>query len=140
MSKTDPIADFLTMIRNATRAKMDSVDVEQSKMNREILEIMKKEGYISDFKPLEASRKIKVYLKYVSGRNKEPQEGLAPGFKGLYEAKQDAERIKRFGRRGHNDPQGRADEQGSARAQGRRGSALLYLVINIIKVKNVKSR
>ncbi len=63
MSKTDPIADFLTMIRNATRAKMDSVDVEQSKMNREILEIMKKEGYISDFKPLEASRKIKVYLK-----------------------------------------------------------------------------
>ncbi|HRZ66625.1 MAG TPA: 30S ribosomal protein S8, partial [Candidatus Omnitrophota bacterium] len=37
MSKTDPIADFLTMIRNATRAKMDSVDVEQSKMNREIL-------------------------------------------------------------------------------------------------------
>ncbi|HRZ66626.1 MAG TPA: 30S ribosomal protein S8, partial [Candidatus Omnitrophota bacterium] len=50
-------------------AKMDSVDVEQSKMNREILEIMKKEGYISDFKPLEASRKIKVYLKYVSGRS-----------------------------------------------------------------------
>ncbi len=69
MSKTDPIADFLTLIRNATRAKMDSVDVEQSKMNREILEIMKKEGYISDFKPLEASRKIKVYLKYVSGRS-----------------------------------------------------------------------
>lgn len=69
MSKTDPIADFLTKIRNATRAKMESVDVDQSKMNRDILEIMKKEGYINDFKPLEASRMIKVYLKYVSGRS-----------------------------------------------------------------------
>lgn len=69
MSKTDPIADFLTLIRNATRAKKENVDVEQSKMNREILEILKREGYITDFKPLEASRKIKVYLKYVSNRS-----------------------------------------------------------------------
>jgi small subunit ribosomal protein S8 len=69
MSKTDPIADFLTLIRNASRAKKESVDVVQAKMNKEILEILKKEGYISDFKPLEGSRKIKVYLKYVSNRS-----------------------------------------------------------------------
>jgi small subunit ribosomal protein S8 len=69
MSKTDPIADFLTLIRNASRAKKESVDVVQSRMNKEILEILKKEGYIADFKPLEGSRKIKVYLKYVSNRS-----------------------------------------------------------------------
>src|SRR3989338_7892667 len=69
MSITDPIADFLTLIRNATRAKKETVDVVQSKINKEILEIIKREGYISDFKPLEASRKIRVYLKYASNRS-----------------------------------------------------------------------
>jgi len=69
MSKTDPIADFLTLIRNATRAKKETVDVLQSKINKEMLEIMKTEGYITDFKPLEASRKVRVYLKYVSNRS-----------------------------------------------------------------------
>ena len=69
MSITDPIADFLTLIRNATRAKKESVDVPQSKMNKGLLEIIKREGYISDFKPLEASRKVRVYLKYSSSRS-----------------------------------------------------------------------
>ena len=66
MSKPDPIADFLTLIRNATRAKKENVDVPNSKMNKEILSILKKEGYISDFKPLDASKQARVYLKYVS--------------------------------------------------------------------------
>ncbi len=69
MSKTDPIADFLTVIRNACRSKKESADVPNSKMNREILIILKKEGYISDFKPLEASRQVRAYLKYVSNRS-----------------------------------------------------------------------
>ena len=69
MSITDPIADFLTLIRNATRAKKENVDVVRSKMNNEILDIMKREGYISDFKPLEESRKVRVYLKYSSNRS-----------------------------------------------------------------------
>ena len=69
MSITDPIADFLTLIRNATRAKKENVDVVQSRMNNEILVIMKREGYISDFKPLEESRKVRVYLKYSSNRS-----------------------------------------------------------------------
>ena len=83
MSKTDPIADFLTLIRNAVRAKKESVDVEQSKMNKEILEILKREGYISDFKPLEESRKIRVYLKYVSNRSviKNLRKVSRPGLK-----------------------------------------------------------
>jgi small subunit ribosomal protein S8 len=69
MSRTDPIADFLTLIRNASRAKKESVDVQNSKMNREMLGILKKEGYISDFKPMEASRHARVYLKYVSSHS-----------------------------------------------------------------------
>lgn len=69
MSKTDPISDFLTLIRNATRARKETVDVERSKMNKELLGILKKEGYITDFKPLEESRKIRAYLKYVSNRS-----------------------------------------------------------------------
>ncbi len=66
MANTDPISDFLTLIRNASRAKKESADVPNSRINREILGILKKEGYISDFKALEASNKIRVYLKYVS--------------------------------------------------------------------------
>ena len=83
MSITDPIADFLTLIRNATRAKKETVDVVQSKMNKEILEIIKREGYISDFKPLEASRKIRVYLKYSSNRSviKDLKKVSKPGLK-----------------------------------------------------------
>jgi len=69
MSKTDPIADFLTLIRNASRAKKESVDVPNSKTNKEILGILKKEGYVSDFKPLDASKQTRVYLKYVSNHS-----------------------------------------------------------------------
>lgn len=69
MSKTDPIADFLTLLRNASRSKKDNVDVPNSRMNREMLTILKREGYISDFKPLEASRQARVYLKYVSSHS-----------------------------------------------------------------------
>lgn len=71
MSKTDPIADLLTSIRNASRAKKDKADVTSSKMNREILTILKREGYIADFKPLDASKVnlIRVYLKYIGTRN-----------------------------------------------------------------------
>jgi len=69
MSITDPIADFLTLIRNASRAKKESVDVPNSKMNKEILGILKKEGYISDFKTLDVSKQARVYLKYVSNHS-----------------------------------------------------------------------
>lgn len=71
MSRTDPIADLLTLIRNASRAKKEKVDVASSKMNREILTVLKKEGYITDFKPLDASKVnlIRAYLKYIGNRS-----------------------------------------------------------------------
>lgn len=70
MSRTDPIADLLTSIRNACRAKKDKTDVLASKMNKEILTVLKREGYITDFKPLDASKVnlIRVYLKYIGDR------------------------------------------------------------------------
>lgn len=49
MSVNDPIADFLTRIRNAQMAKHDTVEMPHSKMKREVARILKEEGYINDF-------------------------------------------------------------------------------------------
>ena len=49
MSMTDPIADLLTRIRNAHSAQHDNVTVPGSRMKREIVRILKEEGYIADF-------------------------------------------------------------------------------------------
>ena len=52
---TDPIADMLTRIRNANRALHDSASMPTSRMKEEIARILKDEGYIKDFKVVEAS-------------------------------------------------------------------------------------
>jgi len=66
MSLTDPVADFLTRIRNAYRARHQKMDVPSSKLKLEIARILKEEGYISNFKSTdEEGRKVlRVYLKY----------------------------------------------------------------------------
>ena len=51
---TDPIADMLTRIRNANRALHDSASMPTSKMKEEIARILKDEGYIKDYKVVEA--------------------------------------------------------------------------------------
>lgn len=67
---TDPIADMLTRIRNASKAKRDEVAVPFSKIKLEIAKILKREGYIADFaeiKPGIAPHKfggIVIKLKY----------------------------------------------------------------------------
>src|SRR5271154_7536406 len=69
--QTDPIADFLTRIRNATAAKHQRVDVPASKLKTEIARILKEEGYISTFKMVDENktRKIlRVFLKYTPDR------------------------------------------------------------------------
>ena len=50
MSMTDPIGDMLTRIRNANTVKHESVEMPSSKMKIEIAKILKKEGYIRDFR------------------------------------------------------------------------------------------
>ncbi|HBY62386.1 MAG TPA: 30S ribosomal protein S8 [Solibacterales bacterium] len=69
MVTSDPIADMLTRIRNAIASRHAKVDVPASKLKIEIARILKDEGYILNFKPVEeGSRKlIRVYLKYTPG-------------------------------------------------------------------------
>lgn len=66
MSVTDPIADMITIIRNASRAKKTSADVKASKLTEAILSLMKKEGFIKNYKPMEYKKQglFRVYLKY----------------------------------------------------------------------------
>ena len=52
MSMSDPIADFLTRIRNANMAHHDSVEVPASKMKKDIAEILKQEAYRQEPAPL----------------------------------------------------------------------------------------
>jgi small subunit ribosomal protein S8 len=69
--KTDPIADFLTRIRNASAAKHQRVDVPVSKLKTEIARILKEEGYISTFKLVEENKTrkmLRVFLKYTPDR------------------------------------------------------------------------
>ena len=66
MSRTDTIADALTMIRNASRVGKESVDVPNSKMIKAIVEILKKEGYIKDFRFMTDTKlkSLRTYLEY----------------------------------------------------------------------------
>ena len=70
MSMTDPIADFLTRIRNGLRADHELVDIPASKFKVELARILREQGYIEDFST-EAGRVgevIRVRLKYTEGR------------------------------------------------------------------------
>jgi small subunit ribosomal protein S8 len=71
MNLTDPVADFLTRIRNSIRARHQKLDVPASKLKAEIARILKDEGYIANYKATEEAgqRVIRVYLKY--GTNNE---------------------------------------------------------------------
>lgn len=65
MALTDPIADMLTILRNATRAGHDAADIRRSKMATSILEVLKRERFIYDFKMVEGNTQgiIRVYIK-----------------------------------------------------------------------------
>jgi small subunit ribosomal protein S8 len=76
---TDPIADMLTRIRNANRALHDSASMPTSKMKEEIARILKDEGYIKDFRLVEANddkgkplpyRLLVVELKFARDRRR----------------------------------------------------------------------
>ena len=71
MTMTDPIADMLTRIRNANTVGHETVEIPASKMKKAIAEILKEEGYITDFDVIEDDKQgmIKVTMKY--GSNKE---------------------------------------------------------------------
>ncbi len=72
MVVTDPIADFLTRIRNANMVLMDKVEIPASKTKMGLAEILKAEGFINDVELIEDGKQgvIRVYLKYGAGREK----------------------------------------------------------------------
>ena len=66
MTMTDLVADMLTRIRNALRNKSATVEVIQSKLNLAVADVLKREGFIADYAPVDTKPqpRIKVYLKY----------------------------------------------------------------------------
>jgi small subunit ribosomal protein S8 len=86
MSMTDPIADFLTRVRNGLHADRDEVEMPASTFKAEIARILREQGYIEDFSVESArvGRVLRVRLKYTEDRK--------PVIQGL-------ERVSRPGRR-----------------------------------------
>lgn len=68
---TDPIADMLTRIRNATRIKAEKVDVPISRMKLEIAKILKEEGFIKGYKILRDKKQgvLRIVLKYIDNES-----------------------------------------------------------------------
>ena len=66
MSMTDPIADFLTRIRNANQVRKDRVEMPSSKLKRSLANILKQEGFIRNYRYLDNKKQgvLRVYLKY----------------------------------------------------------------------------
>ncbi len=96
MPVTDPIADFLTRVRNALHAKKKFVDIPSSKMKLKMTEILKENSFIKDFNIIEDTKQnvIRVHLKYKNG---EPSiSGLkkisTPGLRS-YVGKEDLPRV-----------------------------------------------
>ena len=73
MSMTDPIADFLTRIRNGIMAAHETVEIPSSKLKKELARILREQGYIESFETVEgrpghAGEWILVKLKYTENR------------------------------------------------------------------------
>src|SRR5260370_36333195 len=76
--RSDPIADMLTRIRNASRAEHEKVDIPSSRLKVRIAELLKDEGFIKNFRLLENGKQptLRVYLKY-GAANERMISGLA---------------------------------------------------------------
>ncbi len=97
MNTTDPIADMLTRIRNASNSKFKTVDVPASNMKRAIADILYKEGYIRAYEEVkdEAQGVIRISLKYdekgtkvISGLKRISKPGLR-----VYASKEDLPKV-----------------------------------------------
>ncbi|HEX9613974.1 MAG TPA: 30S ribosomal protein S8 [Bacteroidota bacterium] len=70
MTTTDPVADFLTRIRNAVKARHRRVDIPSSNLKKAIAQIFVEEKYISNFTVLEDGKQgiLRINLKYNNGK------------------------------------------------------------------------
>jgi small subunit ribosomal protein S8 len=67
MALTDPIADMLTIIRNASSTKKEVVEVKNSVLSENIVSILKREGFVGNYKLMKDNRQgvLRIYLKYL---------------------------------------------------------------------------
>jgi small subunit ribosomal protein S8 len=111
--QTDPIADYLTRIRNAVRAGHDEVRIPHSGLKLEMSRILKEEGYIESFqrKAAAVGESIEINLKYTDDRR--------PVILGI-------ERISRPGRRRY------VDHRHVPRVNGGTGTAILSTSVGVM--------
>ncbi|HSR10936.1 MAG TPA: 30S ribosomal protein S8 [Thermodesulfobacteriota bacterium] len=78
MGMTDPLADMLTRIRNANKARHEKVDIPASNLKNEVARILKDEGYIKNYKLIKDGKQglLRVYLKYDGDTRKQVISGI----------------------------------------------------------------
>jgi small subunit ribosomal protein S8 len=71
MTMTDPVSDFLTRIRNASKARHETVDIPSSKLKLDMARILKEEGYISNYQLIKDNKQgiIRIQLRYAAGKS-----------------------------------------------------------------------
>ena len=118
---TDPIADYLTRIRNALGSGHDEVEIPASRLKLEMSRILKEQGYIRDFnkQPAKVGEEIRIVLKYTEDRR--------PVILGL-------ERISRPGRRRY------VDHTSVARVDGGTGTAIVSTSVGVMTGHEAKSK
>jgi small subunit ribosomal protein S8 len=117
----DPIADYLTRIRNALGSGHDDVQIPASKLKEEMTRILKEQGYIRDYhrKPAKVGEAIEIRLKYTEDR--------LPVIAGL-------ERISRPGRRRY------VDHTEVPRVHGGTGTAIVSTSVGVMTGHEAKSK
>jgi len=67
MALTDPIADMLTILRNASSTKKDTAEVKNSVLSESIVKLLKQEGFIDNYKLIKDNKQgiLRIYLKYL---------------------------------------------------------------------------
>jgi small subunit ribosomal protein S8 len=118
---TDPIADYLTRIRNALGSGHDDVEIPASGLKMEMSRILKEQGYILDFhrKPAAVGEAINIRLKYTEDRR--------PVILGL-------ERISRPGRRRY------VDHKQVPRVDGGTGTAIVSTSVGVMTGHEAKAK
>ncbi len=118
---TDPIADYLTRIRNALGSGHDEVEIPASKLKVEMSRLLKEQGYILDYAkhPVRVGEEIKIRLKYTEDRR--------PVITGL-------ERISRPGRRRY------VDHKEVPRVDGGTGTAILSTSVGVMTGHEAKAK
>src|ERR1700690_1475288 len=119
--QTDPIADYLTRIRNALRSGHDEVEIPSSRLKVEMSRILKEQGYSRDFAhaPSRVGEVIKINLKYTEDRR--------PVILGI-------ERISRPGRRRY------VDHKQVPRVHGGTGTAIVSTSVGVMTGHEAKAK